>query len=109
MLDDELRGCGAEPGCEFVEGGDGQAFTSLLTNLVIFHNTLDIAEAVCQLQSEGWSVEPQDLAQISPYLTEHIKRFGEYSTHELAVAPENYDSRLDVDFSVLGEEEVVAA
>jgi hypothetical protein len=71
--------------------------------LAAFHNP------PVQLQGEGWTVEPQDLAQVSPYLTEHIKRFGEYSTHELALAPEDYDSRLDVDFSVLGEEEAVAA
>jgi hypothetical protein len=32
---------------------------------------------------EGWEIDPEDLAHISPYLTEHINRFGEYSTHEL--------------------------
>ncbi|WP_406356922.1 Tn3 family transposase [Streptomyces sp. NBC_01635] len=84
-------------------------FTSLLANLVIFHNTLDIADVVRQLQAEGQVVDPLDLAQISPYLTEHIMRFGEYSTHELGVTPDDYDAHLDVDFSVLGEEEAVAA
>ncbi|MFF2806391.1 hypothetical protein ACFVT2_04255 [Streptomyces sp. NPDC058000] len=28
---------------------------------------------------------------------EHIRRFGEYSTHELADEPDAYDPRLDVD------------
>jgi hypothetical protein len=41
------------------------------------------------------------LAHISPYLTEHIRRFGEYSTHELGLEPEAYDPHLDVDFSPL--------
>ena len=50
----------------------------------IFHNALHIAEIVHQLQDEGEKVDPEDLAQVSPYLTEHIRRFGEYSTHELA-------------------------
>ncbi|GAB2465721.1 Tn3 family transposase [Streptomyces incanus] len=68
---------------------------------VIFHNALDIAEIVRQLLEEGWEIEPEDLAQISPYLTEHINRFGEYSTHELGIQPEAYDPRLDVDFTVL--------
>ncbi|MFF3244851.1 hypothetical protein ACFYWY_14195 [Streptomyces sp. NPDC002870] len=40
-------------------------------------------------------------AHISPYLTEHIRRFGEYSTHELGLEPEAYDPHLDVDFSPL--------
>ncbi|WP_424862804.1 Tn3 family transposase [Streptomyces sp. MMS24-I29] len=29
--------------------------------------------------NEGWEIDPEDLAHISPYLTEHINRFGEYS------------------------------
>lgn len=41
----------------------------------------------------------EDLAHISPYLTEHINRFGEYSTHELGIQPEAYDPKLDVDFT----------
>jgi hypothetical protein len=56
-------------------------FNALLTNAVIFHNALDIAEIVRQLLEEGWEIDPEDLAHISPYLTEHINRFGEYSTH----------------------------
>ncbi|MER5846247.1 Tn3 family transposase [Streptomyces sp. NPDC002012] len=84
-------------------------FTSLLANLVIFHNTLDIADVVRELQAEGQVVDPLDLAQISPYLTEHIERFGEYSTHELGITPDDYDAHLDMDFSVLGEGEATAA
>ncbi|MDH6131448.1 hypothetical protein P3T37_000817 [Kitasatospora sp. MAA4] len=40
-------------------------------------------------------------AHISPYLTEHIERFGEYSTHELGIRPEAYETKLDVDFKAL--------
>ncbi|WP_406278693.1 hypothetical protein [Streptomyces sp. NBC_00191] len=50
-------------------------------------------------QGEGHAVDPEDLAHISPYLTEHIRRFGEYSTHELDLEPEAYDPHLDVDCS----------
>lgn len=84
-------------------------FTSLLANLLIFHNTLDIAEAVRQLQAEGQVIDPRELAQISPYLTEHIMCFGEYSRHELGITPDDYDAHLDVDFSALGKDEAVAA
>ncbi|MFC9290016.1 Tn3 family transposase [Streptomyces sp. NPDC057052] len=83
-------------------------FTSLLANLVIFHSALDIADVVRELQAEGRSVDPLDLAQVSPYLTEHIKRFGEYSTHELGITLEAYDAHLDVDFSMLGDDEAAA-
>ncbi|MGY0061926.1 hypothetical protein ACWY4P_36235 [Streptomyces sp. LZ34] len=50
-------------------------------------------------------MDPEDLAHISPYLTEHIKRFGEYSTHELGIQPEAYDSKLDVDFTQLRDQD----
>ncbi|MFC8833316.1 Tn3 family transposase [Streptomyces griseoincarnatus] len=76
-------------------------FNALLTNAVIFHNALDIAEIVRQLQEGGHVIDPEDLAHISPYLTEDIRRFGEYSTHELGIQPEAYDPHLDVDFSPL--------
>ncbi|WP_406016166.1 transposase [Streptomyces sp. NBC_00984] len=49
-------------------------------NAVIFHNALDIAEIVRQLQKEGHVIDPEDPAHISPHLTEHIRRFGEYPT-----------------------------
>ena len=76
---------------------------------MIFHNTLDIADVVRQLQAEGCIIDPLDLAQISPYLTEHVNRFGAYSTHEIGITPEDYDTHLDVDFSVLEDDLVPAA
>ncbi len=76
-------------------------FNSLLTNAVIFHQAVDIAQVVRELQAEGWKVEPEDLAEVSPYITENIKRFGQYSTHELGVEPDAYEPRLDIDFTRL--------
>jgi hypothetical protein len=42
---------------------------------------------VRQLLEDGWEIDPEDLSRISPYLAEHINRFGEYSTHELGIQP----------------------
>lgn len=66
-------------------------------------HALDIALIVRQLsgRGQGFVIGPEDLAHISPYLTEHIRRFGQYSTHELGIQPEAYDPHLDVDFSPL--------
>ncbi|WP_268250463.1 Tn3 family transposase [Streptomyces atratus] len=91
-----------------IEQEKAMKFNALLTNSVIFHNALDIAEIVRQLLEEGWEIDPEDLAHISPYLTEHIKRFGEYSTHELGIQPEAYDPKLDVDFTQLHDQELRA-
>jgi hypothetical protein len=64
---------------------------------------------VRQLLEEGWAIEPEDLAHISPYLTEHINRFGEYSTRELGIQPDAYDPKLDVAFAQLREQDLTAA
>jgi hypothetical protein len=87
-----------------VEQEKAVKFNALLSNCLIFHNTLDIAQAARELQAEGWKVEAEDLAEVSPCLTEKITRFGEYSTHELDLPPEAYEPRLDVDFTKLGAE-----
>ncbi|MFI5621161.1 Tn3 family transposase [Streptomyces sp. NPDC051567] len=92
-----------------VEQEKAMRFNALLTNMVIFHNALDIAEIIRQLLDEGWEIGPEDLAHISPYPTEHINRFGEYSTHELGIQPEAYDPKLDVDFTPLREQSLIAA
>ncbi|WEV28690.1 Tn3 family transposase [Streptomyces sp. 71268] len=77
-----------------VEQGKAMKFNALLTSSVFFHNALDIVEIARQLLEEGWTIEPEDLAHISPYLIEHINRFGEYSSHELGIPPEAYELKL---------------
>lgn len=67
------------------------------------------AGVVRRLQQEGRPIDPEDLAQVSPYLTEHVHRFGEYSTHGLGDTPAAYDPRLDVDFTSLRGEAPAAA
>ena len=76
-------------------------FNALLSNCVIFHTTLELTEVIRQLQAEGWSIDAADLAEISPYITEPIRRFGEYSTDELGLRPAAFDPNLDVDFDTL--------
>lgn len=53
-------------------------FNELIANCVIYQTTLDLTAVVNQLATEGHPVDSEDLATISPYLTEHIRRFGEW-------------------------------
>ena len=55
-------------------------WNSLLCNLIVFHTAIDMMEVIRQLVAEGWQVTAEDLAQLSPYLTSHILRFGAYAT-----------------------------
>ena len=53
-------------------------YNTLVTNLVILQNVIDMSEVIQQLRGEGWTITKKELASLSPYLTEHIKRFGDY-------------------------------
>lgn len=53
-------------------------YNDLLANIVILQNTIDMENVVKQLKNEGLDVSKQDIKNLSPYLTSHIKRFGEY-------------------------------
>lgn len=74
-------------------------FSTLLTNAVIFHTTLDMMTAVRELIAEGRTITEQDLAVLSPYLTARIQRFGVYATDELALTPEPFNARLAIDLA----------
>jgi len=53
-------------------------YNELLANAVILQNTIDMGSTIKRLEDEGIEVTKQDIKNLSPYLTSHIKRFGEY-------------------------------
>jgi TnpA family transposase len=73
-------------------------FSTLLTNVVIFHTTLDMMMVIRELLAEGWTIALEDLAVLSPYLA-RIQRFGVYATDELELTPEPFDARLGLDLT----------
>jgi hypothetical protein len=50
-----------------------------VANAVMLHNVVDMTNALYDLQQSGVCITPELAARLSPYLTEHIKRFGKYS------------------------------
>jgi TnpA family transposase len=75
-------------------------FSTLLTNAVIFHTTVDMMTVIRELIAEGWTITSEDLAVLSPYLTARIQRFGVYATDEIALTPEPFNARLGLDLAV---------
>lgn len=76
---------------------------TLLANLAIFHNALDIMDVVRRLAAEGWLITADQLGAMSPYLRGHISRFGAYATDDLNRQPEAFNPVLkEVDFTALG-------
>ena len=53
-------------------------YNSIITNSLILQNVIDISSIIQELRREKWSITSADLACLSPYLTEHFKRFGDY-------------------------------
>jgi len=46
----------------------------------MFHTAIHMTEVIRHLVAEGWQVTAEDLAQLSPYLTSDILRFGAYGS-----------------------------
>ncbi|MBF2022050.1 MAG: Tn3 family transposase [Hydrococcus sp. C42_A2020_068] len=68
-------------------------YNDLIANAVIFQNVVDLTEVLQQLQSEGYLLEREDVACLSPYLTTHIKRFGDYVIDMEAIS-QSLDERI---------------
>ena len=64
-------------------------------------NVVDLSRTLQTLKEEGHPVSREDMAVLSPYLTRHIKRFGDYVL-DLSKEPDPLGIDLDI------PEEVVA-
>lgn len=53
-------------------------YNDLVANAVIFQNVCDITLILWELAKEGFAFTKEDIVMLSPYLTKHIKRFGDY-------------------------------
>src|SRR5699024_5639181 len=53
-------------------------YNDLIANAVIFQNVADITTILRSLSQEGYDIKDTDIADLSPYLRRHIKRFGDY-------------------------------
>jgi TnpA family transposase len=54
-------------------------YNHLVANCLIFHNLCSLTRLVQTLEQRGEEVPEDAIAAISPYLTEHINRFGDYT------------------------------
>lgn len=53
-------------------------YLDLVANAVILQNTVDLSLAIQALSAEGMRIERTALKTLSPYITRHIKRYGDY-------------------------------
>ena len=45
---------------------------------IMLQNVIDITDVCHALIEEGYTITEEDLSHMSPYMTEQLKRFGEY-------------------------------
>lgn len=63
-------------------------YNALIANCIVLQNIIDYSHVIYHLQQENYPITKAEAARISPYMTEHIKRFGDYSI-DLDKLPEN--------------------
>lgn len=76
-----------------VEQEKAVKYNDLVANAVIFHNVVEQTRIIKSLMRDGWKVTAEDVTALSPYMTSHIKRFGDYLIDAEAI-PEPYDAEL---------------
>jgi TnpA family transposase len=62
-------------------------YAELVANAVILQNTIDITIALNQLIKEGYKIYSSDIELLSPLLTRHLKRYGDYNI-DITIIPE---------------------
>lgn len=70
-------------------------YNDLVANAVIFQNVVDQTRILRILKEEGFPINREDVATLSPYVTSHIKRFGDYIIDSNAI-PEPIDPTLPI-------------
>ena len=68
-------------------------FNQLLADSVVLQNAADMTRALRSLAEDGYPLKREDVARLSPYLTEHVKRFGDYVV-DLETIPAPLDGQM---------------
>lgn len=76
-----------------VEQEKAVKYNDLVANAVIFHNVVEQSRIIKSLIRSGWKITREDVAALSPYVTSHVKRFGDYLIDVEAI-PEPYEVEL---------------
>jgi hypothetical protein len=70
-------------------------YNDLVANAVILHNAVDMTRIIRGLHAEGQKITRETLSQLSPYLTRHISRFGDYIV-DLSRQPQPLDEESEL-------------
>ncbi|NKE73795.1 Tn3 family transposase [Candidatus Manganitrophus noduliformans] len=54
-------------------------YNHLVSNLIIFHAVFFLTQVLENLVRQGYSIDRETISFVSPFITEHVDRFGNYS------------------------------
>ncbi len=54
-------------------------YMDLIANAVMLHNVADLTDVLSGMANEGLPVTRELVSRLSPYMREHIRRFGQYT------------------------------
>jgi hypothetical protein len=76
-------------------GEEGDVGVGLLANCLIFHTAVDLMRVLNQMQREGYPIVATDVGTLSPYMTRHLRRFGDYVL-DLSPPTDHPEARLEL-------------
>ncbi len=50
----------------------------LVANVIMLHNVSDLTNVLADMAAAGWRLTRDLVARLSPYMREHLRRFGQY-------------------------------
>ena len=74
-------------------------YLDLVASAVILQNTVDLTRAVQSLSAEGFQINRRMLSTLSPYLTRHLKRYGDYVV-DLQNIPQPFEGAIDLPIDI---------
>jgi hypothetical protein len=54
-------------------------YASLVANTIMLSNVTDLTAVLSSMAADGIAVTPDLVARLSPYMREHVRRFGQYA------------------------------
>ena len=69
-------------------------YNQIITNSIMLQDVVDMTNILHELKDEGYEYTKEDVSYLSPYIREHIKRFGEYVL-DLNTKPDKLDEIRD--------------
>lgn len=90
-----------------VENEKSIKYKDLIANAIMLQNVVDMTDVLHDMVQDGYPVTLEVVATFSPYLTEHIKRFGEYVIDLETIPPPLQPDKLFLAPEAAGRSEAV--